>query len=146
MKKIALYILAAIGLVACGDSIEGTSGSSSEENSINSSLFLEQSEIGIFSEGKMIKEFDKSSEQIVFDDDRSIYIVSNMDYTAQYTITIEGGIYLDNSLIVYLTANGLSGVEDIKASVKVLKVDSTDQRYWLWDSDLSVGLILDFSM
>lgn len=148
MKRFAIYLLAAICLAACTSTPE--SGSSSTENkeetNTNSTLFLSQTEIGIVSGSKMVKEFNKQSEQIIFDKNKSIYVVSNIDYTAQYTITIEGGIYLDNSLTVKLEATGLSGVENVEASVKVVKVDSSDQRYWLWNNDLEVGFILDFSI
>lgn len=150
MKRFAIYLLVALYLCLAACTSTPDNGSSSTENKeetdTNSTLFLNQSEIGIVSGNKMIKEFNKQSEQIIFDKNKNIYVVSNIDYTAQYTITIEGGIYLDNSLTVKLEATGLSGVENIEASVKVVKVDSSDQRYWLWDNDLEIGFILDFSI
>ncbi len=149
MKRFAIYLLVAISLTAyaCTNSPDsGSSSTENEETADNSTLFLGQTEIGLVSGDTMIKEFDEQSEQIVFDDSRSIYVVSNVDYTAQYTITIEGGIYLDNLLTITLEATGLSGIENIEASVRVVKVNSSDQRYWLWDSDLDIGFILDFSL
>ncbi|MFI3315955.1 MAG: hypothetical protein SNF93_00060 [Rikenellaceae bacterium] len=145
MRYLTLKILTVICAITllCSCIEDSTNGQSTAE--LYKSAFLSESEIGIIAEGTRIKSFDEKSEQIVFDDDKSMFMISNMDYSVHYTLEFEGELLLDNSLNTLYSSSGIDGIGSGTSSVTVVKIDTSDNRYWLWDSALCIGFIVDFS-
>ncbi len=108
------------------------------------SLFLTQTEQGVSISGVTVKSFDEQTDQVIYNDLRSIYVMTNMDYSAHYTLAITGEIALNSSVTVNLATAGISGLSGGTYSMSVIQTDENDQRYWLWDSSAGVGIVVDF--
>lgn len=120
-----------------------------ENNEQNDELldsFLSENEIGMIVEGQRVKSYDKLTEQIVFDDDKTIYSISNVSYTTHLTLSIEGDLILGNSVIVNYFSNNINDIDSGTISAKVVNIDSSTKCYWLWDSDLTTGIIIQYNL
>ncbi len=145
MKRLALIFFVVLLHAACTSAPQegGQSGAQSQEEYDN---FISQTEIGVVCNGRMVKRFDCERDQIVYDDNKTMFVISNGDYSQHVTLNFDGDIYLNNLLNVDCASNGISGINNGKFEVKVAKISSRDQRYWLWSSELGVGYIVDFSI
>ncbi len=92
------------------------------------------------------KLFDKTTEQVTYNSTKTLYMVSTLDSSTHYTLTLSGALLLDNKISVEYEANNIKGLESGSTTMEVLKIDSKDQRYWLWSSELLIGFILDFDL
>lgn len=88
---------------------------------------------------------DIESDQITYSEDRSIYMVSDMEYTQSYTLQIEGDLTLNSTLQVEYISVGISDLEESASiEMEVVNVDASNQTVWLWNEDSTLGFILLF--
>ncbi len=146
MKKIAIAaICAVVGIIAFSCESANTTDEA-ETKSYDSSAFLYHSLIGAVVDGSMVKSYDQTTDQIAYDENQTIYTLTNNDYTTHFTLGITGDIYLENSITVKYTSDGISGLSSGEVTMEVIKVDSISGRYWLWSSSTGVGFIIDFTL
>ncbi len=149
MKKNKTFrsIIAAIVLlstaVACDNSGSALTPEQVAENMCKS--LMEQTEICVMTSDNTLV-FDKTSEQIVYNSSRSLYMVSNMDNSTHYTLNIDGMILLNNIINVTYTSNNIEGLGSGTLSMTIVNIDSADKRYWLWDSESLIGFVVDLDI
>lgn len=90
-------------------------------------------------------EFDKESEQITYTEGKDIYMVSNYEYTKQYTLNIDGKLNLKEVVAVSYTSAGYELDESGELSMEVVKMSDDSSMVWLWNEEAKKGFILKFN-
>lgn len=108
-----------------------------------SDLFLHTNDISIFMEGVVAYKFDPSKHQIAFTEDRSSYMVTNMEQTEYYSLTITSALVLNQKVMVINNVSGIGYIDPNGYTMRILKV--VGDKYWLWDEQAQVGLIIDYN-
>lgn len=146
MKNIVKFGLLAMllcNVVACNTD-DTTSEGDVNTDASPYEQFITESEILVWADGTVLKSYDKSEDQVVYNDTKTIFMLTNGDYSSQITLTISGSYTLDGTVTVNYTSNISDTVKSGSSKMTIVKVDETDDRYWLWNSDTSIGFIVDF--
>lgn len=154
MKRIFLSAFVAFSLLmtSCkGDDPKVDDNNEKEEQEIaERNKFLSGQDGSVaalyYGDGKFEVE-DIETDQVVYSEDRTVYMVSDMEYTNSYTLKIDGKLEKDAVVEVDYTVVGIN-VGDVdesgSVSMKVVKVDSSNESVWLWDSESFMGFVLHF--
>ncbi len=104
-----------------------------------------QDEPALYAEGKY-EVVDQETDQITYSEDRTIYMVSDMEYTKSYTLDIEGELLQDATVNIFYSSIGLDGKLDAQGdmTMEVLKTDDANEKAWLWSDSKKLGFILYF--
>lgn len=148
MKNISLRLILVSTLlwsVASCINTNGIDDNGTSEADLRAMLLEETELMALFPDGTS-KKYDKTTEQVVYNSGKTLYMVSTMDYSTQYTLTFSGDLLLDGEVVVNYKSNNIEEIESGTANMSVLKIDTTDKRYWLWDSELCIGFIVDFDI
>lgn len=116
---------------------------SSSKNYYNE--FIAENNIMAVANGEVVKSYSKENDQVIYNDDRTLFMLSDMNYTTQYTLTVSGEIVLDNVVTINYKSNIGESLSSGSCAMTVVKADEDDSRYWLWDSEGNIGFIVDFS-
>ncbi len=106
--------------------------------------FLEISEPSASVMGEVITSFDKISEQISYLEDRSNYMVSDINNTRHYTLYISGDLLLNSKINILCVTSGIEGLEEFSSEMTVEKIDSSNGLIWIWSSEKMSGFVLKF--
>ena len=91
--------------------------------------------------GDIVYEFDDERHQVVYTSDSKMYMVTNMEQTEFYSLT------MTSTPRLYVTANvkvKSVGIDSVKPAVYTMEViQKSDDKIWLWDEKSSVGFVLD---
>ncbi len=138
LAKFAVATIALFSTVACVEDGTNTTGTQNHYDT-----FIAESEIMVFVDGTVVKSYDKSQDQVIYNDAGTLFMLSDMNYTSQFTITIGGELTLDNSIVINYKSNISDDLASGSLTMSVVKVDEDDSRYWLWSNDSSIGFIID---
>lgn len=141
MKYIIKAILPLAALFFVGVSCERSEVTNEEETKAKA-LFVEITTPSFSSEGVVLTEYNKQTDQIVFSEDKLEYMVSNLTFDKLYTLTLSSAPELNAVLTVDCSTIGLEDInfEDTKMTV----IKATDDMVWLWDSKELVGVVMQF--
>lgn len=147
MKKIFLGAFLACALLApsCKKDDKEIDKKPAEET-IESEVFMAKCDVAsLYLGDSNILPVDYENDQITFAEDRSIYMVSDMDYTKSYTLNIDGELSLNSLVTVAYTSVGIEKLPTSEVvEMEVLKVDEVANLVWLWDDKNSVGFLMEF--
>ncbi len=143
MKKITLYFalisISLLGALSCAK--DSTEVNLEPENRAS---FLTQTTAGVSLEGVVVRQFDKSSDQIITNETSTLYSISNYAYTNYVTASLSGTLALDSTVTISYRAVGVDGLDSGNYVMTVIKVDDEESCYWLWNSDSRLGFLLKF--
>ncbi|MFI3332055.1 MAG: hypothetical protein SNI51_01040 [Rikenellaceae bacterium] len=147
MKKILLYAL----VVASAAMTFSCKKDDTQINEANNAFELEQflalseDSAALYCGSGVSIAVDIETDQIAYADDRSVYMVSNMDCTQNYTLNIDGELEAEQKVMVEYTSMGYDAIEESGSSeMYVAKVDDQANMVWLWDSENMIGFIMHF--
>ncbi len=89
---------------------------------------------------------DAENDQIAYSEDRTIYMVADMEFTLSYTLDIEGDLLLESTVDIYYSSVGYDGILEEQGSLSMIvaNIDSLGNTVWLWSDDQEIGFILYF--
>ncbi len=140
ITKIGIMVAAISIVCSC------TTDKSGSQESKNYYEFIEQSQIGVYDNDVPLKQFDQTTEQVVFDSRKSFYMVSTMDNSSCYTLSFDGRMYLDQVITVDYNNKNIEKIGSGSISATVIKVETSSLTYWLWNSELKIGFIVGFEL
>ncbi len=144
MKNIFIKTIAAVAIIL--GSIACTNDDSENKAKYRSS-FLDSNEVGAYVKGKAVKSFNAETDQVVYNDSRSMFMISDMNYTNQYTLTFDGSFIIDFTIFVTCQTTGVDGlINDKQYVMSVVQAEDSEKTYWLWDSDTSTGFVVNFTL
>ena len=95
----------------------------------------------VHKEGAVIYEFDEQRHQIVYTQDKRMYMVTNMEQTEFYSLTTQTTPRLFVTINVKLKS---VGIEALKPAIyTMVMVQQRDNKIWLWDDKTHIGFVLD---
>ncbi len=142
INRIAIFVCMIVGVTSC------TQTSSEDVSKNYKEALLQNDSAAVSCEGFNITAFDPKTDQITYDGGKTSYMVTNIDYTKQYTLTIKGDVELDEEVTVSCRSNGLSelatAVGTTPITMEVIDRDETSGMVWLWSSEKNLGFALKF--
>ncbi|MFI3323547.1 MAG: hypothetical protein SNI45_02550 [Rikenellaceae bacterium] len=144
MKNIFFKTIAAVAIIL--GSIACTNDSTDSKAKYRSS-FLDSSEIGAYVKGVAVKSYNAETDQVIYDDSRSMYMISDMNCTDYYSLSFSGSFIIDFTVFVTCQTTGVNGlINDNQYIMTVVQAEDSDKIYWLWDSDTSTGFVVNFTL
>ncbi len=142
MSKFFKYIVALVLVAACVVSCktDDTKGGKSEPQL--RAAFLEMETPAVVLNGNVVREFDKSKDQVITNDAHTLYSITNYGYTSYVTVSINGDLIEGKSLTASYRSAGIEALDSGNAKVEILRAD--EDCYWLWDSEALLGIIVKF--
>lgn len=145
MKKILKLYALIISAIVISTSITACKKDNIEDSiEHNYRIKLEaESGIVVHIDGVEVHKFDVTLDQVVYKADRLSYMVTNLDQTKYYLLTLDTPPTLGEVVAVKFKSVGIEGVENKLYTMTVIK-ESSD-KLWLWDSGTLIGFVVDFS-
>ncbi len=143
MKKIAQYFaLLSLVLLSSLSCAQDSTEVDTEPQCRESFLALTNASISL--DGVVVRDFNKSDDQIITNETNSLYSISNYAYTNYVTASLSGTLALDSTMTISYKSVGVDGLDSGNYVMTVIKVDDEESCYWLWNSDSRLGFLLKF--
>ncbi|MFI3332990.1 MAG: hypothetical protein SNI51_01915 [Rikenellaceae bacterium] len=142
--KLGLFAILLCCVSACASDDTTDNEVKPDPSSTEYDQFIAKSDVSVWADGSILKSYDKSTDQVVYNDNKTIFMLTNDDYSSQFTLTISGSYTLDGTVTVNYTSNISDSIKSGSSKMTVAKIDENDGKYWLWNSDTNIGFIVDF--
>ncbi len=129
-----------LGSVSCSQTDEAA-----EKRAEQRKAFLLETTQGAWVNGLAVKTFNEETDQVIYNTQQTIFSITNMDYTNNFTLAITGDLTLNNKITVNCSTAGIEGLEGKSYNMTVAQIDEEEMQYWLWDNSSSNGFMVDFS-
>lgn len=153
MKKLSKYLaFVAIGLaLSLSSCVESKTNNPNPDDPVEPTgkteaelraEFLAQSKVGLYDDGATLSVYSEENEQIAYSEDRSEYMVADLEGKKYYELAISGALLEGNDVTVSAKLGGYGDFEIAGDEMTVLRTQ--DELVWIWDSEKCQGAVLYF--
>lgn len=141
MSKFSKYIISLILVLSCAVSCKKDAEEVNTEPQLRAA-FLEMDTPSVVLNGKTLREFDKSRDQVIFNDSRTLYSIADYAYTDYVTVSINGDLVEGKTLTASYRLINSESLSNGNTQVEVLR--AKDDTFWLWSSEKRLGIVARF--
>lgn len=142
MKNILRLSLLSLSILVISIVITSCKKDPFDPNENKRLLFETVNSVSIYVDGAVAYEFDLKKHQVVYTMDKKMYMITNLQQTECYTLTISSTPVLNSIVNVTQNIVGIASLSPNTYTMQVIKVQGG--KFWLWDNEIAVGFVLDF--